>query len=152
MAGGGGGGDGEPEFQIAPMVDVLLVLLIFFMSITSAQVLKVDKTIELPISANALKKDNARAEAIVNVKWDPAARKATYAMDDRVYPELSELTTALSAAKKTGETKVTHGSNPTFRCVIRGDREANAVSVSRAMNSAAEAGISDIAFSTTNRN
>ncbi|MDF3059514.1 MAG: hypothetical protein K0R17_3729, partial [Rariglobus sp.] len=26
MAGGGGGGDGEPEFQIAPMIDVLLVL------------------------------------------------------------------------------------------------------------------------------
>jgi len=31
MAGGGGGGDGEPEFQIAPMIDVLLVLLIIFM-------------------------------------------------------------------------------------------------------------------------
>ncbi|RYD36183.1 MAG: biopolymer transporter ExbD, partial [Verrucomicrobiaceae bacterium] len=30
MAGGGGGGDGEPEFQIAPMIDVLLVLLVFF--------------------------------------------------------------------------------------------------------------------------
>jgi len=37
MAGGGGGSEsGEPEFQIAPMVDVLLVLLIFVMAITSA--------------------------------------------------------------------------------------------------------------------
>ena len=52
------------------MVDVLLVLLIFFMSITTAQVLKVDKSITLPISTNASKKDNQRAEAIVNVKWD----------------------------------------------------------------------------------
>jgi biopolymer transport protein ExbD len=151
MAGGGGGGEGEPEFQIAPMIDVLLVLLIFFMSITSAQVLKVDKTIELPKSANALKKDNSRAEAIVNVKWDAAARKATYAMDDRVYPELSELTTALATAKKTGEAQVTKGPNPTFRCVIRGDRSANAFSVSRAMSAAAEAGITDIAFSAVNR-
>ena len=31
MAGGAGGDSGEPEFQIAPMIDVLLVLLIFFM-------------------------------------------------------------------------------------------------------------------------
>jgi biopolymer transport protein ExbD len=152
MAGGGGGGEGEPEFQIAPMVDVLLVLLIFFMSITSAQVLKVDKSIELPVSANALKKDNQRAEAIVNVKWDAGTKKATYSMDDRNYPDLPELTKVLAAAKKTGELKVTQGVNPTFRCVIRGDREANALSVSRAMNAAAEAGISDISFSTTNRN
>ena len=151
MAGGGGGGDGEPEFQIAPMVDVLLVLLIFFMSITTAQVLKVDTSIALPISANAIKKDTSRSEAIVNVKWDAAARKATYMMDDRVYPDVAELTTALAAAKKTGETKVTKGPNPTFRCVIRGDREANALSVSRAMGAAAEAGIADIAFSAVNR-
>ncbi|MGH6755164.1 MAG: ExbD/TolR family protein, partial [Bradyrhizobium sp.] len=42
MAGGGGAADsGEPEFQVAPMIDVLLVLLVFFMMITSAQVLKV---------------------------------------------------------------------------------------------------------------
>jgi biopolymer transport protein ExbD len=151
MAGGGGGGDGEPEFQIAPMVDVLLVLLIFFMSITSAQVLKVDKSIELPLSANALKKDNQRAEAIVNVKWDASAKKASFSMDDRLYTDPAELSKALGAAKKAGETKVTQGPNPTFRCVIRGDREATARSISRAMNAAAEAGISDISFSAVNR-
>ena len=30
------------------MIDVLLTILVFFMTITSAQVLKVDKTIKLP--------------------------------------------------------------------------------------------------------
>ena len=49
MAGGGGGSEqGEPEFQVAPMIDVLLTILVFFMTITSAQVLKVDKSIQLP--------------------------------------------------------------------------------------------------------
>ncbi|MGH8046170.1 MAG: ExbD/TolR family protein, partial [Chthoniobacterales bacterium] len=53
MAGGGGAADsGEPEFQVAPMIDVLLVLLVFFMMITSAQVLKVDQTIKLPVAKN----------------------------------------------------------------------------------------------------
>ena len=32
------------------MIDVLLTILVFFMTITSAQVLKVDKTIQLPIA------------------------------------------------------------------------------------------------------
>lgn len=35
--------------------------------------------------------------------------------------------------------------------VLKDDREANALSVSRAMSAAAEAGISDIAFSAVNR-
>ncbi|HEX8295815.1 MAG TPA: biopolymer transporter ExbD [Chthoniobacteraceae bacterium] len=152
MAGGGGGGEGEPEFQIAPMVDVLLVLLIFFMSITTAQVLKVDQTIELPLSPNALKKDNTRSEAVVNVRWDAAKNRAEYVMDDRLYPETPELVKALAIAKKVGETKATQSANPTFRCVIRGDRNASALSVSIAMNAAAEAGIADISFSAANKN
>ena len=151
MAGGGGGGEGEPEFQIAPMIDVLLVLLIFFMSITTTQVLKVDKTITLPLAPDALKKDNTRAEAIINVRWDPARKKADYVMDDKLYPELPELVKAISSAKKLGEAKVTLSANTTFRVVIRGDREASALSVSRAMNSAAEAGVSDISFSAANK-
>jgi biopolymer transport protein ExbD len=151
MAGGGGGGKGEPEFQVAPMIDVLLVLLIFFMSITSAQVLKVDKSITLPIAANAIKMDNSRSQAIVNVRWDEPSKKATYIMDDRVFAEIADLTKALVEAKKVGEAKVTKGPNPTFRCVIRGDREAYADSITRAMNAAAEAGITDVTISAANR-
>ena len=151
MAGGGGGAEGEPEFQIAPMIDVLLVLLIFFMSITTTQVLKVDKSITLPLAPNALKKDSTRAEAIVNVRWDPAKKKADYVMDNKLYPELPELVKAISAAKKLGEAKVTRSANTAFRVVIRGDRDASAMSVSRAMNCAAEAGVSDISFSAANK-
>ncbi|MDQ3622875.1 MAG: biopolymer transporter ExbD [Verrucomicrobiota bacterium] len=151
MAGGAGGAEGEPEFQIAPMIDVLLVLLIFFMSITTAQVLKVDKTIALPVAPNAIRKDNSRSEAIVNVRWDDAKKKASYVMDDKIYPEVGELMKALVVARKVGETKVAKGPNPTFRVVIRGDRAATAGSVSRAMNAAAEAGVSDISFSAVNK-
>ena len=150
MAGGGDGGKGEPVFQVAPMVDVLLVLLIFFMSITSAQVLKVDKSITLPIAADAIKADNTRSEAIVNVRWDEPTRKATYVMDDKVMPDLAAVTRALSEAKKIGDAKVLKGPNPAFRCVIRGDRMATAKSITDVINAAAEAGISDVTISALN--
>lgn len=151
MAGGGGGGEGEPEFQVAPMIDVLLTILIFFMTITSAQVLKVDKSISLPTAADAVKKDSARAECILNVRWKPATKQAEFVLDDKVYPKLEELTAAVKQARITGEKKITAGANPTFRAVIRGDRDTPALHISRAMNACAEAGISDIAFSAVNK-
>ena len=151
MAGGGGGEAGDPEFQIAPMIDVLLVLLIFFMSITTAQVLKVDKNITLPVAEHGSKKDNTRAEAIVNVRWDAAKKKAFYTYDDKPFPEISKLSAALAAAKKASDIIGNKGKNPEFRVVIRGDRAGNSRSVALAMNAAAEAGISDISFSTANK-
>lgn len=133
------------------MIDVLLVILVFFMTITSTQVLKVDKTINLPIAKNALKKDNSRSEAMVNVRWRPSDKKAEFVFDDRVYKSGTELVEPLKNAKITGEKKVSAGSNPTFRAVIRGDREVPALFVSQAMNACAEAGITDISFSAVNK-
>jgi len=153
MAGGGGGIEkGEPDFQIAPMVDVLLVILIFFMIITSAQVLNIDKTIKLPIAPEAVKKDDARAEAVVNVRWDPVSNRAVYNFQDRLYSKASDFVEPLKAAKALGEKAAAEkpGQNPEFRMVIRGDRDVPAIFVSQAMNSAAEAGISDISFSSVN--
>ena len=153
MAGGGGGLEkGEPDFQIAPMVDVLLVILIFFMVITSAQVLNIDKTIKLPIAAEAAKKDDSRSEAIVNVRWDPSANRSVFNFQDRIYTKGADLVEPFKAAKAYGDKIAASnpGQNPEFRIVIRGDREVPALFVSQAMNAAAEAGISDISFSTVN--
>jgi biopolymer transport protein ExbD len=152
MAGGGGGSEsGEPEFQVAPMIDVLLTILVFFMTITSAQVLKVDKSITLPIAKDALKKDNTRSEAVVNVRWKSDVKKASFTFDDRPFLQATEMVNPLKTAKLTGEKKVTAGSNPTFRAVIRGDQDVPALYVSQAMNACAEAGITDISFSAINK-
>ena len=153
MAGGGGGIEkGEPDFQIAPMVDVLLVILIFFMVITSAEVLNIDKTIKLPLAPEAAKKEDSRSEAIINVRWDPEANRATFNFKDHLYDKASDVVEPLKEAKAFGEKTAAgkSGQNPEFRIVIRGDRDVPALFVSQAMDSAAQAGISDISFSTVN--
>ena len=43
----------DPEFQIAPMIDILLVLLVFFMSISTTEVLKANKDVTLPVAKEA---------------------------------------------------------------------------------------------------
>lgn len=145
MAGGGGGGEsGEPEFQIAPMIDVLLVLLIFFMSITSAEVLKVDKSIVLPVSPNAKKRDPefAKHEMAVNVRWNEKESKASVNVDDRAFPDLTEAIPYFQERKL---------KDPMIRAVIRGDRALPAIEIQRVMNIAGEGGIADISFAASNK-
>ena len=145
MAGGGGGGEsGEPEFQIAPMIDVLLVLLIFFMSITSAEVLKVDKKIVLPISANAGKRDPemSKHEIAINVRWNSQEKTATVLVGDQEYSNTLDLIPVLQARKLSDEK---------LRVVIRGDGKLPAIEIQRVMDLVGQSGISDISFAASNK-
>ena len=143
MAGGGSSMEsGEPEFQIAPMIDVLLVLLIFFMSITSAQVLEIDKDIQLPVAKDAEKKEdtNAMFESALNVRWLANEQRAALKLNSDELPE-EEIVARLSDLK-------TH--NPTYRVIIRADKNTPAVQVQKAMAVIGKAGIDDISFSALN--
>jgi biopolymer transport protein ExbD len=142
MAGGGSGDGEEPEFQIAPMIDVLLVLLIFFMSSITKQVARVDKSIALPVAPNASKQESARDQSIINVRWDNTARKATFVFEDTPYERLETVVPVLAERR-------THSAN--YRLVIRGDRLVPAEQISLAMAAAASAGIADITFAASPR-
>jgi biopolymer transport protein ExbD len=146
MGGGGGGGDGEPEFQIAPMIDVLLTLLIFFMSITSAQVLRIDKEITLPVAKDAKKKDekNSINEAAFNVRWIAQKQESLVTFEDRPYPagQLQDLTDKLRDRKE---------KNPKYRVIIRGDKRLPAIEIQKVMAVIGQAGIDDISFSALNQ-
>lgn len=124
------------------MIDVLLVMLIFFMTITSSQVLRVDKTIRLPIAPNAEKKDNSRSEALINARWNPETKKAEILLEDKVYDPVETLGPILKAR---------HAADPKYRVVIRGDQNLPAVNIARVMNVCGEAGLADISFSAVNR-
>lgn len=142
MAGGGGGGEGEPEFQIAPMIDVLLVLLIFFMSITTSQVLRIDKDIKLPVAADAKKKEdkNTMFEAAINIRWLPGKQESVIKLFERESSN-EEIVDMLTQRKN---------SNPTYRVVIRGDRDVPAIEIQKVMALIAQSGIDDISFSALN--
>ena len=142
MAGGGTGDGEEPEFQIAPMIDVLLVLLIFFMSTITKQVARVDKAIVLPVASNASKRDNARDESIVNVRWDPVKKHALFVFEDVGYDKLDSIVPLLAHLQNASKK---------HRLVIRGDRFVPAEQISLAMAAAASAGIADITFAVSPR-
>ncbi len=139
-----GAGDGEPEFQIAPMIDVLLVLLVFFVMITSAEVLKVDKKLTLPVSPNASKREPemAKHEMAVNVRLDPDTKKGVLVMDDVIKEDWQEVIPLLQEAKK---------KDPLLRVVMRADAAVPAGEIQRVMDLVGQGGIADIAFAASNK-
>ena len=144
MAGGGGGGDGEPEFQIAPMIDVLLVLLVFFVMITSAEVLKVDKNIKLPVSPNAKAREPemTKHELAVNIRFDAKSNKGILVVDDRIFDNWQEVVPLLKGGLER---------DSKLRVVVRGDAAVPAGEIQRIMNLIGEAGVADIAFASSNK-
>lgn len=145
MAGGGGSTEsGEPEFQIAPMVDVLLVLLIFFMSITTAEILKVDASITLPVSPHAKPHDAkmTKHEVAINIRWNVQTNKAAVLVEDKEYLPATDLVPYLQERKK---------ADPIVRAVIRGDKLLPAIEIQRVMNIVGDSGIADISFSAANK-
>jgi Biopolymer transport protein ExbD/TolR len=105
---------GEPDFQIAPMIDVLLVMLIFFMTITSAQVLRVDKNIQLPTAPNASRKDTSRAEAVLNVRWEAVAQRAVFTFQDRPFFDGSGVCAGFACCPRVGGTPGQPRAKPQF--------------------------------------
>ena len=143
---GGGGGSiesGEPEFQIAPMIDCLLVLLIFFMSVTTASVLQIDKDIQLPLAPDAKKAKASKAqEGALNVKWNPKTQKGVFSFEGQEREDIEELVEVLRQRRET---------IPGYRLIIRGDKRLPAVEIQRTMTVLANAGYSDLAFSALNQ-
>jgi len=149
MGGGGGGGDGEPEFQIAPMIDVLLVLLVFFVTITSAEVLKVDKHLTLPISPNAKERDPkmSKNEMAINVRWDKGTNRGVLVVDDKVFDNWDEVSPIIEARNESNKTE----RGQPVRVVIRGDKDLPAGEIQKVMSVIASGGVSDISFASSNR-
>lgn len=136
-----GGGDGDPEFQIAPMLDVMLVMLVFFMSIASTAVSRYDPSIELPIAPDANKKEDSEGELVFNIAWQRATQTAITTFEERaVVPD--DVVPLLAAHKK---------ADPKVRVLVRSDAETPVRFVSAVVEAAAKAGISDVTFATLSR-
>src|SRR5436305_9247926 len=83
----------DPEFQIAPMIDILLVLLVFFMSISSTEVLQSNDQVKLPVAKDASddKKKGTEGQSIINVLWNQIGNTGGLDVDGKTFASPADL-------------------------------------------------------------
>ncbi len=132
----------DPDFQIAPMIDVLLVLLVFFMSISSTEVLQSTKNITLPVAAEGNDAAKNKGQVIVNVAWVNMTDTGTITVDEQNFPSPASLSPLLSERVAT---------NPNTRVLIRADKNTRYDFMREIMVAVGQAKISNVTFSVVNK-
>ncbi|SDT91290.1 biopolymer transport protein ExbD [Verrucomicrobium sp. GAS474] len=128
---------GEPEFQVAPMADLLFVLLVFFMSITTVEVLRTDKNVKLPVAKDSKENKQKGHQVVINVRWDIVAKTGSMYIDDQTVPDTAALTSYLQG-------KVS--ADPVLRVLLRADKSVEYAYVADLMRACGQAGISNVTF------
>ncbi len=140
----------DPEFQIAPMIDILLVLLVFFMTIATDQVLQVNKDIVLPVAKDAEKPPKGEtkiSEVMVNVLWVPIANTGRIEVDGRGEMDAIALQDYITKKREQAE-----GSGlGDFRVIIRADKSAKYEYVKAVMRAIGLAHVPNVIFSAVDK-
>jgi biopolymer transport protein ExbD len=132
----------DPEFQIAPMIDILLVLLVFFMSISSTEVLQSNKEIHLPIAKEAKEAKDNPGQVIINLTYTPMNDMTGVELDQKDYSSPSDLVPLL-------QNKV--AANPLVRVLIRADREVKYDFVRQVLQAVGQSGVGNVTFSVVDK-
>lgn len=134
--------EADPEFQIAPMIDILLVLLVFFMSITSTEVLQSNDAVDLPVAKEG--KDPRKGQGgqiIVNILFNPINNATTFEVDER-NPSMNEIASMLAAKVNI---------NPEFRVLVRADKQVKYEAIRSLLEAVGRAGVGNVTFSVVDK-
>lgn len=138
MAGGGVSEDGDVGFQIAPMVDVVFVLLLFFMASAGSQVIEKELNINLP-SGRADSSGPPTTPIIIDIFPDGKIQMNNKVYDTPTSKDLPELKAWLKETiDKFG------GKDPV---ILRPDPKTKHERVMDVLNAASAAGVTKLSFS-----
>lgn len=123
----------HPGIQLAPLVDVLLLLLIFFLMTWNAARNENELDVKVPKASAAKEKAAPIGDVVVNVKSDGnvVVNRRTLST-----PELSDLLKGLVQL------------NAEQAVVIRGDEAGAYKNIVAVLNTCSEAGVTNVAFAT----
>jgi len=130
--------DGDVGFQIAPMVDVVFVLLLFFMAMAGAQTSELELSINLPGGASADRTAPKSTPIIIDINPDDSIVVNGKTFDSPSTKNLVQLQAWLTETMK-----MFGKSDPV---IIRPAMETAQERIIDVLNAAAAAGVSNLSF------
>lgn len=124
----------DEEINVMPLIDVVLMLLIFFMVSSHMNTLE-RVTVSLPVADKAKVPEDARDRQVITVEAE-AGGKVTYYMNLRKM-DIKELSAEIARLHETDEN---------MKVYLRADRQVRHKHIKAVMEACAEAGIADIIF------
>jgi biopolymer transport protein ExbD len=135
------GGEEEPEFQVAPMVDVLLVLLMFFTATTTTEIKSQIADLTLPDAQEAKDREKGQGQFTINInKMGGVEAGGRNNLDENVLAQM--IKTDYSNVKKLDP-------NASYRVLVRADKDLGWDKTKVVLKAAATAGVANVVFATT---
>jgi biopolymer transport protein ExbD len=138
MGGSVGSEDGDIGFQIAPMVDVVFVLMLFFMASAGSQIVEKELNISLPSGAPAAPGSTQKTPIIIDISADGQVVGNNTTFGTTTDKALLSLRDWLKATQGFG------GEDPV---IIRPNSETKHERIIDVLNACAAAGIKNLTFS-----
>ncbi len=127
------------KMDMSPMIDMVFLLLIFFMIASTMITIKLDPRVNVPIAPESDPDPMFKGRVVINIYEDGTI----YGIDGEDGPELSELDVTEICARYLEE------NNPRgvkTRLFIRADKKAPVIAIKKATKAAGAAGVVDVIF------
>jgi biopolymer transport protein ExbD len=139
MAGSVGSEDGDIGFQIAPMVDVVFVLMLFFMASAGSQIVEKELNISLPSGTSASSQPSTKTPILIDISPEGQVTMNNQSFGTPTDRKLLPLREWLkNAIEQFG------GEDPV---IIRPNPETRHERIIDVLNAAAAAGVKNLTFS-----
>ena len=137
MAGSVGSEDGDIGFQIAPMVDVVFVLMLFFMACAGSQI--VERALNINLPAGTASGDTKVTPIVIDISGE-----GLVSMNNENYGQPSEKNLTALKEKLKGMIETFGDKDPV---IIRPSPDAKHERIIDVLNAAAYAGVKNLSFS-----
>lgn len=130
--------DEEAKMDMSPMIDMVFLLLVFFIVVSTPMVVQLDPEVKPSLAYNAKAPDDKRGRIVVNVRKDGSIYPVEFAD--------GELEDESAITEYVREQKDSFGDSYSVKLHLRGDKDSVFKYSRKVIRAAAQAGVNDVIF------